>query len=547
VQPDNTSSLAHTSDMDWSSIPQMFDACCTRYASKTALVDAETRITFDHLRDHVNQMTCALYQLGIQRDEKVCIWAENSWRWVVCAFALWQLGAIVVPISSRLKAKEAGPVIKHSGARLLITQYECAGNNLSDMLAVEYGLGHKKPFNDLNDITALLYLDHGLDLSTALSHRYCYSAFLDLSAGVSISDAVCSDVKGSDLCEVLYTSGTTGEPKGVMLRHRQVLQSFWDWSGLGGLRAGDKFMVIPPFSHGFGINAGILACLMRGISHIVIPMFNADDVFRLIDSEKINVMSGPPALFSTLMNRADLSGYDLSSLRVAYVGAATVPTEIIYQLRDVLGFDRVINAYGLIEGCVVTMTRAQDSDQVISATVGRKLPGVSVRIVDEARQCRDVGVSGEIQVSGDNVMQGYFDNKKKTDEVIDSDGWLSTGDLGQLDDKGNLYILGRKKEMYICNGFNVYPAEVESLLLQLEGIAQLAVVGIDDQQKGEVGVAFVVVKNGHSLTTTQVVDWASKNMAAYKVPKKIIIKPDLPLNANGKVIKDELIKMAQKV
>jgi acyl-CoA synthetase (AMP-forming)/AMP-acid ligase II len=507
---------------------------CERYADNTAVIDGDTTLSYLQLAHLVQQCADALHGLGIGAGDRVALWAPNSWRWIICSFACWQLGAVVVPVSSRLKAIEAGGIIAGSAARVLFTTADCASEDLPALLAQQYQENSQGLFQGLPQ------LEHVICLAGTTSLQVCKTVddFLDSadgSAPLARSEDSC--------CEILYTSGTTGEPKGVVLNHQQVLQAFWDWTDLGGLNEQDTFLVVPPFSHGFGINAGILACVMRGMTHVVVDFFDPKTALAQLAQYQVTVMSGPPALFHTL-SQAPNARRDSQSLRVVYIGAAQVPGDMITSMHEGLGIDRVINAYGLIEGCVVSMTRADDPPHVIAQTVGRPLPDIQVRILGDDGQPLPPGEIGEITVTGYNVMQGYFEAPHLTAVSIDDEGWLHTGDVGAIDDAGNITIVGRKKEMYICNGFNVYPAEVETLLARHPALNLVSVVGVDHNTKGEAGVAFIVQSPQAHASEEELLVWAKENMASYKVPLRIIPVETFPLNSNGKVRKNILKEIA---
>jgi acyl-CoA synthetase (AMP-forming)/AMP-acid ligase II len=316
-----------------------------------------------------------------------------------------------------------------------------------------------------------------------------------------------------------------------MLQHWQLLRGYWDWSELVTLRGGDRYPIIAPFSHGFGINAGLLACVLREATMMPIALFQPDRLLDLIEQTRVSVIAGAPTMFFKILD--ELEGRDVSSLRVAICGAAAVPPELIRRMLTEAGVERMINAYGLMEGTVVSMTRPEDPIEVIAGTTGRAVPGVSLRIVDDAGKDVPTGERGEILVGGYGVMPGYWQDPEKTAEAVDPDGWLRTGDIGTLDELGNLTIVDRKKEMFIANGFNAYPAEIEALLLHCPGISQVAVVGMPDAAMGEAGWAFYVgTADPEDLRT-----WAKANMSNYKVPRKVTRLDVLPLNVNGKVDK----------
>ncbi|MFC7566963.1 AMP-binding protein [Actinomadura namibiensis] len=336
----------------------------------------------------------------------------------------------------------------------------------------------------------------------------------------------------------MATSGTTGAPKGVMLYHAQLLRGYWDWAEIVTLREGDRYPIIAPFSHGFGINAGLLACVLRRATMMPVALFDPGDLMDMIERDRISVLAGAPPMFFRILD--ELDGRDVSSLRVAICGAAAVPPELIRRLVDRVGLERMINAYGLMEGTVVSMTRAGDPVEVIASSTGRPVPGVAVRIVDDDGKDLPPGEPGEILVGGYGVMRGYWRDPERTAEAVDADGWLRTGDIGTVDGAGNVAIVDRKKEMFIVSGFNAYPAEIEGLLLRCPLVAQAAVIGVPDERQGEVGWAYVVPPPGTAPDPDGVVAWARAHMSNYKVPRRVIIVDSLPVNANGKIDKPSL-------
>jgi acyl-CoA synthetase (AMP-forming)/AMP-acid ligase II len=251
------------------------------------------------------------------------------------------------------------------------------------------------------------------------------------------------------------------------------------------------------------------------------------------------MLPGPPTLYQSILNEP--SRGDLSSLRLAVTGAAPVPVELIKRMRTELTFSTILTAYGLTESTgVVTMCRPEDDAQTISNSSGRAIPDVEVRIVDDDNKEVSPGEPGEIVVRGYNVMLGYYEDPEATAETIDADGWLHTGDIGVMDDRGYVRITDRKKDMFIVGGFNAYPAEIENELLAHQAVAQAAVVGIPDERMGEVGCAFVVPRSGESIDAEELISWARDRMANYKVPRRVEVVESLPLNASGKVLKYEL-------
>ncbi|WP_371924896.1 AMP-binding protein [Endozoicomonas sp. SCSIO W0465] len=314
-----------------------------------------------------------------------------------------------------------------------------------------------------------------------------------------------------------------------------------------GLQEGDRYLIVNPFFHSFGYKAGWMAAFMRGCTIFPLPVFDVPTILRMVSEEKISVLPGPPTLYQSILAHPELNTFDTSSLRVAVTGAAAIPVSMIQQMRDELGFDTIITAYGLTEVCgFATLCRAGDDPGLIANTSGRAMPGIEVRCVDGEGKDVTAGSPGEVVIRGYNLMQGYFENPVATAEIIDSDGWLHTGDIGVLDERGYLKITDRMKDMFITGGFNVYPAEIEKLMSSHKAIAQVAVVGVPDERMGEVAMAYVIPVAGERLNKEDVVNWCRQAMANYKVPRHVSIVNSLPTNASGKVLKFELKEQAKK-
>jgi acyl-CoA synthetase (AMP-forming)/AMP-acid ligase II len=488
----------------------------------TVIAEGGARVTLSELRAASAEVARGLIALGVEPGDRVAMWGLNSAYWVTHAFGIWDAGAVIVPLSSRFKGIEAAQLIEKTGAKVLITGEGPTAAPLAGLLPPLPGLSHTvvPPASELPALAARVSAREAEDRALA--------------------------VRPEDLCEIMSTSGTTGTPKGVMLDHAQVVRGYWDWSEIVTLDEHDRYPVIAPFSHGFGLNAGLVACVMRRATMLPIPIFSPDALMSLISAERVTILAGPPTLFHRILDELERGSWDVSSLRVAICGAAAVPATLITRLVERAGLERVINAYGLMEGTVVSMTRAGDPIEVVAGTTGRTVPGIEVKIVDDDGKEVAPGERGEILQRGYGVMRGYWDDPEKTAEAVDPDGWLHTGDVGVLDERGNLAIVDRKKELYIVNGFNVSPAEVESLLLREGSLAQVAVVGVPDPATGEAGVAYAVPRPGATVDPAALIAWARENMSNYKVPKRVVVVGSLPTNVNGKIDKIALRRREQR-
>jgi acyl-CoA synthetase (AMP-forming)/AMP-acid ligase II len=351
-----------------------------------------------------------------------------------------------------------------------------------------------------------------------------------------------------DLSDIIFTSGTTGRPKGAMVTHGQTVRVFRTWAEIVGLRRGDRYLVVNPFFHTFGYKAGFVASIIVGATVVPHAVFDVPSVLERVAEERISMLPGPPTLYQSILDHPDRDRHDLSSLRLSVTGAAAVPVEMIRRMRNELTFRTIITGYGLTESTgTVSMCRYDDDPETIASTSGRAIPDTEVRVVDDSGNEAPRGQPGEVVVRGYHVMKGYFDEPDETATAIDTDGWLHTGDIAVMDDRGYLRITDRKKDMFIVGGFNAYPAEIENILLGNTKVAQASVVGVPDERMGEVGVAFVIPRSGEELSPAEVIEWSRQAMANYKVPRRVEIVDSLPLNASGKVLKYELRDRASKL
>ena len=484
----------------------------------------EQRIGFRELALLARRAAKSFIAHGIRKGDRIGIWAPNSLEWVVATLGAQWAGGIVVPLNTRFKGREAADILARSGARILCTVGEFLGIRYPELL-------HGATLPTLERTVVF-----GAEVTDCLGWQGFLASGNDVSD--TAADAALASLGSDDIADILFTSGTTGAPKGVMSAHGQNIRVYHAWSDAVDLRQSDRYLIVNPFFHTFGYKAGWVACLIRGATALPMAVFDASVVLERIARERISFIPGPPTLFQSMLTHEKCGSTDTSSLRVGGTGAAMVPPVLIRQMREVLGFKRVFTAYGLTESTgTVSACRAGDSDARVAQTCGAAIPGVEIRCVDDAGRALPPGEAGELLVRGFNVMRGYFDDPEATAEAIDADGWLHTGDVAVIDAQGYLTITDRKKDLYITGGFNCYPAEIERILSANPAIAQVAVIGVPDARLGEVGKAFVVLKPAQHADAASIIDWSRANMANYKVPRFVEIVSSLPMNAAGKVQK----------
>ncbi|MCX4552917.1 FadD3 family acyl-CoA ligase [Streptomyces sp. NBC_01267] len=504
-----------------------------RYADQEALSDQQGRLTFGELREEINLCARAAVACGIAHGDRVAVWAANSREWITAVLGAVSVGAVVVPLNTRYKGAEAADIIRRSGASYLLTERGFLGIDYPAMLGELTG-----------SLRATVLLR-----GTAGQGELDFAQYL--AAGKTVGEPErarrAGAVRADDLCDIIFTSGTTGRPKGVMVTHGQTIRVYREWSRNARLRPGDRYLLMNPFFHTFGYKAGILVCLLNGAVMVPEAVYDPARVLALIAQERISVLMGPPTLFHTLLRHPGRGDRDLTSLRLAGLGAATIAPELIEEIRAELGIAYVFNAYGLTESCgVATMCPPDERAELIARSAGVALPGTEVRTARADGSEAPPGEPGEVQVRGYNVMVGYLDDPAATAEALADGGWLRTGDIGVRDERGYLTVTDRLKDMYVVGGFNAYPAEVEHTLIAHEGIADVAVVGAPDARLGEVGVAYYVPAAGRGAGPEELTAWTRERLANFKVPRRFVAVDTLPRNAGGKLLKAELRRRARE-
>lgn len=519
-------------------VPALVMAAAQRFGGAAALRDDRAVYDFAGLADAAFRASAALADRGVRPGDRIGIWAPNSSEWVVAALGAACAGAVLVPLNTRAKGEEAAQLLARAGCRMLLTSRGFLGTDYPAMIRSS-GVA----LDDLREVVLLRGEATGGEI-----------AWAELLEAVGTRHHVV-DVDPDDISHVQFTSGTTGAPKGAMLRHHALCGTTREWVHNVGLVEGDRYCIISPFFHISGHKTGVLACLTAGATMLPLAMFDPVEVMARVQAEQITVLPGPPTIYQTLLAHPRRHEFDLGSLRLAVTGAASIPPVLVERMVRELGFANVITAYGITETTgVVTMCRPGDAIELVAETSGRAVAGVELRIVDEHGIEQPTRTAGEIVVRGCNLMAGYLDDSEATDQAIDADGWFHSGDVGWVDAAGNLRITDRLGDVFIVGGFNAYPAEIEATIARHLEVAQVAVVGEPDERLGEVGCAFVVRRldpepqeSGPAMAdAAAIIEWCRERMANYKTPRRVLFVDSLPQNASGKVLKHELRALAAR-
>lgn len=515
------------------SVPRNIPALALRgarlFGDHQAVVDGAVTLTFRDLEEQMLDVASSLISVGVVPGDRVALWAPNSWAWISSALGILATGAWLVPINTRYTAQEIVPVLQIVDASVLLVADTFVGpDRLSSVRAADPNLRAIR--------------DPVLLPGPGETARPEWETFLSRSSGRGRQAALSqiASIGPDDVSDIIFTSGTTGTPKGVMLRHGASLRAFGVFNDSFGVEERDRVLIGLPFFHCFGYKAGWMVDLVAGATTYPLATFDPRRVLAQVEAESITHLPGSPTMFWSILDHPERERYDLSSIRAVIIGGAFIPVELVKRLGHELGIKRILSGYGLTENhAIISFSQVGDSPELVATTVGKVLPGLEVITVDGNERPLPPGAEGELLVRGYAHMSGYFRDPEATAAAF-TEGWLRTGDIGTVDDKGYVRITDRKKDIYIAGGFNVAPAEVENILVTSEHVAQVAVLGVPDARMGEVGAAFVVPMPGRSLSPEDVVMYAKERLANYKIPRYVYIVDQLPTNATGKVLKDEL-------
>jgi fatty-acyl-CoA synthase len=528
----------------------VFDEAAERYANRIAIIFQDYEMTYRELGERVNRLAKGLVSLGVGKGDHVSIWLPNSIEWIICKFAIIKAGAVMIPVNTRYKSKEVEYILRQSDTTtLFMTDRFLHTDFLSILREILPDLGQAE-IGKLKSARLPVLRNIILNSDRAIAGCVKYVDVMEMGRRSSEEDLLESMKKSvlpSDIVNIQYTSGTTGEPKGAMLTHRMLLGAFGIMQILN-LTERDRLILPLPFFHCFANLNGLLPFMMSGGSIVLMDIFHPEEELRLIEKHRCTVIYGVPTMYIMMLSSPKFDSFDLSSLRTGNLGGSPPPIKLVKDILFKMGVRELTANYGMTENsCSVCATRIGDPPEVIAATVGRPFPLVEAKVVDiRTRKEQAPGHEGLVYIRGPYVMEGYYKKSKETREAIDEEGWLNTGDLGKLDEKGNFTLTGRHKDLIMPGGENVSPAEVENFIFEHPSVRDVQVVGVPDERLGEVVMAFIILKQGAICTEEDFILFCKSRMASFKVPKYVRFVEEFPLTPTGKIQKFKLREEAIK-
>lgn len=502
---------------------QMMDCLAEEVPEKEAIVFGDQRLTYSEFRENIRCMAMALKRIGVQKGDRVGVLFENCIQFFYVQQAILYIGGVFISLSTRYRKFEITYMMKHAGAKFMFCVDEYMGTSFIDLLEVI------RP--ELPEMETIVIKGQNIP-AWAKSYKEVFELGKEIEEKVLMADLP----EAKEICSILYTSGSTGTPKGVMHTHHSII---WDSTRVcERLRIGpeDVFLMMLPCSHIFASFVLFTNAVMGRSKIVIMETFNAGKALRLQEAESVSVLYGVPTMFTLMLNHPDFERFDLSANRTGYMSGASCPVELVRAVMQKMHCN-ISAAYGMSEADCITITNYEDDEYIKSETAGRPIRGLDLKIVDEHRKEVEVGLVGEIAIRGENLFAGYYKQEDLTRLSFDSDGFFYTGDLGKMDKNGRLIVAGRKKEMIIRGGFNVYPAEVEENIALVEGVQYVAVVGVPDRKLGEKICACVVAKPGHHLQADKIIQFCKKNLANFKIPDFVEIMETFPMTTTEKIQK----------
>ena len=535
----------------YETIGSYFDKIANLHSTNSALVVRHQGInwTYGELQARVDQLAMGLIHLGIEPGDRVGIWGPNSSEWVLVQLATAKIGAIMVCINPAYRLYELEYALNKVECKTLITDVSFKTSDYLGMintLAPELESSHPGQL----EAKKLPYLKHVIRMgSDNTPGMYNFDAVC--AAGTDDDQATMDALQGrlqpDDAINIQFTSGTTGNPKGATLSHCNILNNGFLTGLAMQLGPEDKLCIPVPLYHCFGMVLSVLACVSHGATMVFPgPAFDPEETLKSVDNEGCTALHGVPTMFITELDHPRFSDYDLSTLRTGIMAGAPCPVEVMKRVLSEMHMDDILIAYGQTElSPINNMTLPNDTLERRTETVGRAMPWVEIKVVDETGRVVPVGQKGEICTRGYSVMQGYWNDEERTAETIDSAGWLHSGDIATMDEAGYVRIVGRIKDMIIRGGENIYPREVEEFLYQHPAISEVQVFGVPDEKMGEEVCAWIQLNDGFDLSDEDVKAYCRDQITHFKIPRHIRFVTEYPMTVTGKiqkfVMRDEML------
>lgn len=498
-----------------------------------AIVSDDRRMTYGELSERVRRLAGGLLEMGVAPGDHVGVMLPNRTEFLEVYFAASWIGAVIVPLSVHLRSVELEYVLDHSAISVLFAPGELDGADYVEMLC------ELRP--TLPALREVVIVGPDRDALDGLPGWTPYDSAFSTRSVLSPAP-----VDPGSVAMILYTSGTTGAPKGVMLSHRNIVSTAVNENRALEITSADSFLLVVPFFHVFGAVVGIVCATAAGAAMVLQENFEAEHVLAAIEKENCTVLFGTPTMFVLMLTAPTFHTHDLTSLRTGMIAAAPCPVEVVKDIMEKMRCNVAIS-YGLTETSpALTVTCFDDPPAIRAETVGRALPGIELRVVDETRHPLPFGSTGELACRGYAVMQGYYNDARQTAEIIDAEGWLYTGDLATIDAQGYVRIVGRKKDLIKQGGMAIFPTDIENFLHRHPSVEQVAIVGVPDPVLGERIRAYVKRRAGHGLRESDIIEFCRGRIAEYKIPRDVTFIESFPLTASGKIKKATLREMARK-
>ncbi|MBR2871742.1 MAG: AMP-binding protein [Clostridia bacterium] len=527
-------------------LDEMVERYPDQYAFKYTTLDY-TR-TYKEFRDEVDRVASALISLGVQPGHHVAIWATNVPAWFLTFWATVKIGAVLVTVNTAYKIHETEYLLRQSDTHTLVMIEDCKDSNYKEIMQeLCPELKNTKPGSPLYS-KKLPFLRNVVTVGFKMDGCLEWNEMMERSSLVPREEVLrrASMVKPDDVCNMQYTSGTTGFPKGVMLTHRNIVNNGKTIGDRMDISTADRMMIQVPMFHCFGMVLSMTNLMTHGGTICPMPYFSPKSSLACVNDEKITCFNGVPTMFIAMFAHEDFAKTDFSHMRTGIMAGANCPADLMRRAADEMNMKEIISVYGQTEaspGCTMGEVN-EDIDHRVE-TVGSAFPGVECKIIDpETGEDLPDGQNGEFVARGFNIMKGYYKMPKATEQTIDKEGWLHSGDIAMRTEDGYYKITGRLKDMIIRGGENLYPREIEEFYLTHSKIKDVQVVGVPDKRYGEEACAWIVLKDGMQSDENEMREYGNSHMAKHKVPRYFIFVNDFPMNAAGKILKYKMRDMS---